>query len=147
MKNGLYKNTAKLKDIELHFSSLNQDFVEELESTICLAGYFSKIIQNATLYEFWYDDILVGFAAVYENKGTENPAYLTNISTAKNQTGKGIGSELLQFATSELKEKGFSEFHLEVKKHNDIAMKLYTKFGFTIDSEKTNDSWLMKLKL
>ena len=146
MKNGLCKNTANLKDIEIHFNSLNQDFIKELELRICLDDYFSKIIQHATLYEFWQDDRLTGFAAVYENRGINQPAYLTNISIVESQGGKGIGSELLQFVISGLKEKEFMEFDLEVKKNNDVALGLYKKFGFVVDGE-SGDSWLMKLTL
>jgi ribosomal protein S18 acetylase RimI-like enzyme len=147
MKNGFYRNTANLNEIKTHFNSLDQNFVEELKQKISLNHYFVKLIQNATLYEFWKDDLLIGFAAVYENRGIENLAYLTNISIIKNQTGKGIGSKLLQFIVTELQAKEFSEFALEVKKNNDIALNLYTKFGFIIDSEKSNNSWLMKLNL
>jgi glycosyltransferase involved in cell wall biosynthesis/GNAT superfamily N-acetyltransferase len=146
MKNGLYKNTVNLKDIENHFDSLEHNFIEELKQNIPLNNYFSKIIQNATLYEFWGNDLLVGFAAVYENRGINNPAYLTNISIIKNHTGKGIGSKLLKFVIHELKEKNFSELVLEVKKDNNIAIKLYTKLGFIIDGAKNTDSWFMKLK-
>jgi ribosomal protein S18 acetylase RimI-like enzyme len=53
----------------------------------------------------------------------------------------------LRFVINELREKGFSEFALEVKKNNDIAFSLYTKFGFIIDNENNNNSWIMKLSL
>ena len=145
MKTGIYKNSANLKDIEIHFNFLEQNFIKKLEQRISLNDYFFKIIQNATLYEFWKDDLLVGFVAVYENRGINAPAYLTNISVIESHAGKGIGSKLLQFVISELKAKGFSMFSLEVKKNNKRALKLYTKLGFVINNEKSRDSWLMSL--
>jgi len=147
MKHGLYKNTANKSDIEVYFNSLSEEFIEQLKQSVIITDYIEKFIRNAVLYEFWKDNILIGLAVVYENRGIDNPAYLTNLSVSKGQTGKGVGSKLVQFMISKLKQKGFSELILEVIKDNNIALNLYAKFGFFIDSEKNSNSWLMKLYL
>lgn len=147
MKEGICVNTVSLSDLKKHFEFVSKDFVNQINLKVSLDEYLNKIYDNATLYEYWIGNVLVGLAAVYKNKGKENPAYLTNLSVVEERTGKGFATKLLDFIIEDLKKNGFFSFLLEVKKDNAIAFNLYKKKGFSITTEKTAESWLMQLSL
>ena len=147
MKSGLYFNSADFDDLKKHFHLLHNEFINQIEQKIDLNKYLEKIYKNAKLYEYWEKSVLIGFAAVYENNGIENPAYLTNISVVKGKERMGIASNLLQFVIESLKTKGYKYLDLEAKKNNNIALEMYTKKGFTVVGEKEKDSLLMQIHL
>jgi ribosomal protein S18 acetylase RimI-like enzyme len=146
MKNGIHINTAGIEDLRYHFGLLNKDFIKQLESRKGLKKYIEKVHTNATLYEFWEDNKLIGIAAVYENRDIKKPAYLTNLSVVEKENGKGIGKKLMDVAIESLKEKEYTELLLEVQKNNDNALRLYRQLGFAIDYENSRNAWLMKLR-
>ena len=136
MKNGLYINNINLIDLKNHFELLSKDFINQISKRVDLNKYLEKIYNNAKSYEYWENDILIGLAAVYENRGIEHPAYLTNISIIENQCGRGMASKLLDFVIVNLKKNGFKQFMLEVQKDNNIALHMYKKRGFVIMSQQ-----------
>jgi ribosomal protein S18 acetylase RimI-like enzyme len=145
MKNGFYINTADLNSLKVHFGLVAKEYIFQLNSKVVLDDYIEKIYNNAVLYEFWINDVLVGLSAVYENRGVDKPAYLTNLSIIESEIRKGFATSVLNYTVMELRNKKFTNFLLEVWKNNDTAIRLYEKFGFIIIGEKDVDSWLMQL--
>ncbi len=145
MKNGFTINMATLPEIQSHFSLCSESFIKHINKRILLNEYILKIFEYATLYEYWNESELVGLAAIYQNRGIQEPAYLTTISVIEQFQQKGIAARLLDCAIKRLKNAGFLSLHLEVKRDNDIAINLYKRFGFEFLSEKTPETILMKL--
>ena len=84
---------------------INQSTVEQIRDhlrMVGLPGKPTKIRKNATTYESWDNDLLVGLLAVYEN------GYITNLSVLPAYRGMGIASSLLKMAS-----KDFKSFELE----------------------------------
>jgi len=143
MKTGLQINTAKINDLIKHFNHCNKKYILEIEEKIPLSEYFEKILTNATFYEYWNYNFLVGLAVIYENRGIVHPAFMTNLSIAVFFLRKKIASKIMQFALESLKNKGFTLLILEVKKDNNAALRLYEKLGFSIKCEKNENSWIL----
>lgn len=48
--------------------------------------------------------------------------------------GKGIGTELLEYARKFGKENNCTDLYLTVNKENEKAIKIYERFGFKVKS-------------
>lgn len=68
------------------------------------------------------------------------------ISLIKEYRNRGIGSRLMTAMIGYLKEKGYRQASLDVKKNNDHAVNLYKKTGFEVIGENEED-YLMLIKL
>lgn len=67
------------------------------------------------------------------------------ISLFKGYRNQGIGSLLMSAIIEHLRERGYKQTSLNVKKEN-YAVKLYKKMGFVVIAEDEED-YLMLLKL
>ena len=72
-------------------------------------------------------DEIVGFGGIWKSV---DDIHITDIVVKKDFRKKGIGSLLLQKLILLTKELNYNELTLEVNKNNNIAKKLYLKFGF-----------------
>lgn len=80
--------------------------------------------------------IKIGFLAFYPRK---EDLYLSKMYLLKDQRGKGIAKDMLQFVIQQTKRHGFSSIILNVNKNNDIAITAYEKMGFKkIRAEKNH---------
>lgn len=57
--------------------------------------------------------------------------YLQAFRLDKRYQGLGLGQKLIQFALSDLEERGYTEFTIGVDDDNERAKHIYSKFGFT----------------
>lgn len=72
------------------------------------------------------DNIVVGFAGIIL---LPDDAEITNIVTKKSERKKGIGNLLLA-KIIEMAKKERDNISLEVNEKNEVAIKLYEKYGF-----------------
>jgi len=63
-------------------------------------------------------------------------SHVTTIAVHPDQRGKRLGEEMLVHLLDEAIERGASWITLEVRETNDIAQKLYRKYGFTVVSTR-----------
>lgn len=73
------------------------------------------------------NDSIVGFAGIMI---FPDDVEITNIVTKKSERKKGIGTLLLEKIIEMSKNTERENISLEVNEKNDIAINLYTKFGF-----------------
>lgn len=71
-------------------------------------------------------------------------ATLYSIAVEDNYKGRGVGSLLLKESINELKENSVSSIRLYVNVDNNIAIDLYTKYGFIVSDIKYNICGLNK---
>lgn len=57
--------------------------------------------------------------------------YLQTFRLDEKYQGIGLGQKLIQFALTELEQKGYTEFTIGVEEDNERAKHIYFKFGFT----------------
>lgn len=108
--------------------------------------YVLKLSKYATIIPYYVSSNLKGFIAYYCNDLLKNTAYLTLIVIEEGSRGQGIGKLLLESSISDLINRGFKTYKLEVLKHNAKALELYCQYGFIIEEDR-DDIWLMKLNL
>lgn len=58
-------------------------------------------------------------------------AYLQAYRLEEDHQGRGLGQKLLQFALSDLEQRGYTEFTIGVEEENERAKHIYFKLGFT----------------
>ncbi len=61
---------------------------------------------------------------------------ITNIATAPDCRGKGLGSAVMAALLSHARALGLFEISLEVRESNAPAIALYEKFGFTVAGKR-----------
>jgi ribosomal protein S18 acetylase RimI-like enzyme len=66
----------------------------------------------------------------YEMTADKTVGEITLLHVKETARGKGIGSELLKYAIDELNKEQVSEITINVRKENEGAFRLYSRFGF-----------------
>ena len=90
--------------------------------------FFQKMIEESQYYIYVtrLNHKAVGFITF---QGTKDEYELIMILVDKNHRNKGIGSYLLSEAIKKLKLNGVSLITLDVSSENNVAKKLYRKYG------------------
>ena len=73
------------------------------------------------------DGELAGYAAYWV---MFDQAELGNIAVAPEWRGRGVGTRLLEAVIERVAERGVRELYLEVRVSNEVAQRLYRKYGF-----------------
>ena len=110
------------------------DNVVEVENN-CFSIPWSKA---SFLREVENNEIALYLVAKIENKAVGyigvwriiDEGHITNVAVHSDYRGLGIGSMLVSKLLSLCKKDGINSFTLEVRKSNEIAQKLYRKYGF-----------------
>ena len=106
-------------------------------------AYVEKVIKNAYIFSYMIEGRIAGFIAYYCNDPSCELAFLTMLCIDPGYAGKGIGKHLLNCSITDIKNKGFHSYVLEVKKDNLPAIQLYKNAGFEITGE---DDHFCKMK-
>jgi ribosomal protein S18 acetylase RimI-like enzyme len=90
---------------------------------------FSAIFSTREL--FW---ILLKYPVIraLDVKPDLNGYYIQNLSVDPEHRGKGIGTQLLEYASSHSIEKGIQSLYLDVDLENSKARNLYERMGFRV---------------
>ena len=110
------------------------DNVVEVENN-CFSIPWSKA---SFLREIENNEVALYLVAKIENKAVGyigvwriiDEGHITNVAVHSDYRGLGIGSMLVSELLSLCKKDGINSFTLEVRKSNEIAQKLYRKYGF-----------------
>jgi ribosomal-protein-alanine N-acetyltransferase len=140
----LYKqSTADAGEVLTHLSRCDENFFSKLCKKTDIPTYSTKIVQNSITFEAWDNDTLVALLAAYFNDKENKKGFITNVSTVKDFTGKGIASNLMNRCIIYAEENSFSEIVLEVSVENTSAVNFYKKFNF-IQVSTIDDLLVMK---
>lgn len=127
-----------VKIVKEHFDSIigaaqNDYMISKYQSVSAITE------QLAHGYQYYFvcdsDGNKVGFLAFYLR---ENELYLSKFYLKKNQRGKGISKDMLNFIVKKTKEAGLSSIVLNVNKNNSVIF-AYEKLGFVKIREEKND--------
>lgn len=108
--------------------------------------YLEKLSNHAELIVHQKNNEILGFVFFYCNDPNRIFSYITLIATSDSARGIGIGTALINYVLNLTKLRGFKFCHLEVRKNNEPALKLYEKIGF-ISVEDRGEKILMSYKL
>ena len=102
--------TATEEQIFSHLHGCNDSFITPLNERVELHEYSKKIFDKSMTFEAWENKFLVGLVSAYFNDNENSFGYITNVSTTKKFTGKGIASILLKNCIEYAKQHNFAKF-------------------------------------
>ena len=129
-------NRTTLLQIIEHLTACDSGFIPALSTQVKLDQYSQKILENATRFEAFSNNQLVGLMACYFNDYKKQIGFITNVSVMSAFNGKGIAKNLLSRLLEFAAKNNFYAINLEVNKLNLPALSLYKSFGFTLTNEK-----------
>ena len=97
----------------LRLPPMDVDYLSEIEN------YPTWVVESEGM-------ILGGLIMVFEN----DQASIANVAVSPNSRGQGIGGELIAFAESKAREKGFFELHLATHVMLEENIALYRHLGW-----------------
>lgn len=138
MKTIEYKiNQSSNLDVLQHLHNCDDNFIPKLSNKVNLKDYSNKIFENAVRIEAWISNDLIGLIAVYQNI-IKHEMFITNVSIEKKYTGNGIANQLMIQLLILFNSQDFNKIKLEVDVNNKIAINLYTKYNFKLESQNAN---------
>ena len=133
-------------DIRKHLTACNDQFMPPLASRVSIPEYARRLASNATCFEAWSGNELVGLVAAYCNAPDRFEAFVTNVSVLPSWTGQGIASRLMRDCIGHIDEKGFERIRLEVDGNAAEAIRIYRAVGFKAE-EAQGSKFSMYLEL
>ena len=121
-------NIAIEKMTNKHLEQI-KDILQEQFDEFWNASVLEKELEN-TLSDYIvavYGKEVVGYAGLWQ---PIDEGHITNIVTKKDKRGSGIGAKMLDEIIKLAKSKQLQCVTLEVNVHNEVAIKLYEKYGF-----------------
>ena len=85
--------------------------------------------RNAYYLVLRRDEEIVGYAGLWK---MSDEAHITTVGVRANQQGKGYGHALMAALIQRAYQLGSRWLTLEVRPSNDVAVRLYEKFGFKV---------------
>lgn len=138
---------ATRDDIAAHLAECDLDFIPPLHTYLDIQQYSEKLGRNATTFEAWTGDRLVGLVAIYLNDSAHAMGFISSVSVVRSFSGLGIAARLIRDSLGCAREKGFRAASLEVAPHNGSAIRLYEGLGFA-RAEINHRGWIvMHLRL
>ncbi|MFC5448892.1 GNAT family N-acetyltransferase [Paenibacillus aestuarii] len=75
------------------------------------------------------------YAGIHWSDVQGNPAIIHRLAVHPSAQGKGIGKQLLEFAESHARNKGYTSVRLDVYSANPSAVSMYERYGYTHKGE------------
>lgn len=105
--------------------------------------HFQSLLDNQKEYQLfavYKDNEIVGKAHL---RWTARSVTFSDIAIFPTMQGKGLGSALLGYCINYSLQQGKSRLLLDVEAKNEIALKIYTNFGFAV--QNTTNYWSIPL--
>ena len=99
-------------------------------------GFFSFLLRSDTLFLVAKEeDRILGYMGIMM---VLDEGEITNVSVAQTARRRGVGRLLVQTMLDKMRRVGLNMIHLEVRKSNTPAIRLYEQFAFVQDGERKN---------
>ncbi|HEV2014296.1 MAG TPA: ribosomal protein S18-alanine N-acetyltransferase [Candidatus Dormibacteraeota bacterium] len=94
-------------------------------------AYYRELHHNRSAYYLVLrrDEEIVGYAGLWK---MSDEAHVTTVGVRANQQGKGYGHALMAALIQRAYQLGSRWLTLEVRPSNEVAVRLYEKFGFKV---------------
>lgn len=111
------------------------DFNPSIGGRVDIDLWTKKIILSGDVILAISEERIVGAIFFYANDIASKKAYISYLSVHRDFRSQGIARNLLARSFSLSKEKGMRK--VGVHTHNDVALNLYKKIGFTVVEQVT----------
>lgn len=113
------------------------------QRNINLQRYADKLYKYGKVWCHYDQGTPVSIIAGYFNDAQEHTAYLSMLIVDENYRGRHLASSLLLEFEEYAFDNGMEKVKLEVRKHNNVAQTLYSKFGYVIIGDASDNSYYM----
>ena len=110
---------------------------------INLQRYADKLCKCGKVWCHYDQGTPVSIIAGYFNDAQEHTAYLSMLAVDENYRGRHLASSLLLEFEEYAFNNGMEKVKLEVRKHNNAAQTLYSKFGYVTIGDASDNSYYM----
>lgn len=111
-----------------------------------LPAYLAKLGEHAEIVSDTAAGRCRGFVAFYGNNLETRQAFITLVVVDPRDRGTGLGKALVACVLAIARQRGFASCRLEVAKDNQAAYDLYSKQGFHVVHDGT-DNYLLEIAL
>lgn len=135
--------------MQIHIGNISENILLDylkrtpLADKVDIEEYTHKVYPRATIFVAWECDEITGVNIVYLNDMETKRGFVTYIHVKAKYRNMRIGWNLLQSAVDYAREHQFESIALEVRKNNEPAKHLYSKFGF-VTYDENDISYFMK---
>lgn len=135
------KIASEEKEIYEILSICKEDFYnQKLNTEESIQFLANKFYKNARVVYATENEKVQGFIAYYSNDTETKVGFVSMIIVKSNLQGMGVGTELLQYAEDDCRNKGMNCIRLEVAVENKKAREFYRKKAFFETMLKNNES-------
>lgn len=127
----LYHKEYSKKRLLTLMTELDPIYIPPISSITDLGTYCDKLITYAEMFIIKQKEDDCGFIAVYANDQEQHCAFISSIGIKQKFRGRGIGTLLIDKAVEVARKRGMRLIRLQVNRHNDAALKLYHRYGFS----------------
>lgn len=132
-------------------TELDQIYIPPISSITDIGTYCDKLITYAEVFIMKQKEDDSGFIAVYANDQEQHCAFISSIGIKQAFRGHGMGVLLINRAVEVARKQGMRQIRLEVNRHNDAALRLYHRYGFSkiacFVQDKEKDSVILEKKI
>ena len=137
-KNSFLGNKVVVTSEQIH-SNLVLSIPEAIQSAF--------VTEYAEPYFICLNNEVIGYAALVFDQtipNEEDRYWLWQFTIDKSYQNKGYGTKALEIIVEQFRSKSVPVITLSTKSDNDNALRLYKKFGFTLNGETNGDEVILK---
>lgn len=133
----------------INIDALNESLIDEIleiENEVFPNPYDERMVRaivndkNGLMVGCFLDEKLIGYVQVLRNLYSNDDLVIVNLAVIEKFRGKGIAKSLLYKACNYFESNEFTPVILQVRKDNEIAIKLYKNLGFMISKHPSKDA-------
>ncbi len=106
--------------------------------------YFLNLLDNASVWGFYSQSVLIGWGAIKRYSDKEGYQYTCETSTFlhPDHLNKGFGTTFKRFLMSQCKEMGFKYIVARIMSQNKRSIHYNIKLGYRIVGEQKSIGWI-----
>lgn len=143
----LQKETSDVQRIVELLKKLNSEFLYPTDSEEMLYAYAEKLIENAYNFMLLDGDLDVGIQSIYANDFVTKTAFTSTFGLLPSHRGGVLAASLVKFALEFAKEVGMEMYRAEVSENNKKWLAFLMRYGFVIERETDQHSYIIVREL
>lgn len=143
----LQKETSDVQRIVELLKKLDSEFLFPTDSEEMLYMYAEKLIENAYNFMLLDGDLDVGIQSIYANDFVTKTAFTSTFGLLPSHRGGNLTASLVKFALEFAKEVGMEMYRAEVSENNKKWLAFLMRYGFVIERETDQHSYIIVREL